>query len=97
MNCAALEFMLEGSPAVRREMEKFERMQIWITDPKIGELAAKQAARMQKEFGTNAIPLHVILAPDGKLLARFEYEGQFSSPKDYLAFLREGLAKFKPR
>jgi hypothetical protein len=89
--------MLESSPAVSREMQKFELAQIWITDPKIGALAEKQAARMLKEFGTNAIPLHVILAPDGKLLARFEYRGPLSTPEDYLAFLREGLAKFNAR
>jgi len=89
--------MLEGSPAVRREMEKFERMQIWITDSKIEALAEKQKARMRKEFGTDSIPLHVILAPDGTLLARYEYKGPFSTPEDYLAFLREGLAKFNAR
>jgi len=89
--------MLSGSPAVRREMEKFELVRIFITDPKIEALAEKQAARMLKEFGTNAIPLHVVLAPDGKLLARLEYRGPLSTPDDYLAFLREGLAKFSAR
>jgi hypothetical protein len=89
--------MLSGSPAVRREMEKFELARIFITDPKIEALAAKQAARMMKEFGTNAIPLHVILAPDGKLLARYEYKGPLSTPDEYLAFLREGLAKFNAK
>jgi len=97
VNCAALERMLEGSPAVRREMEKFELSRIFITDPKIEDLAAKQNARMGKQFKTTAIPLHVVLAPDGKELARFDYQGQFSSPEDYLKFLAAGMAAFEKR
>lgn len=89
--------MLSGSPAVRREMDKFELMRIFITDPKIEALAKTQADRMLKQFGTNAIPLHVILDPQGNVLARFEYKGAFSTPDDYLAFLREGIAKFSAR
>jgi hypothetical protein len=87
--------MLEGSPAVRRELEKFELMQIWITDDKIKDLAKKQMKRMQKQFGTVSIPLHAVVDPQGKLLARFVYKGNLSTPEDYLAFLREGMAKFK--
>jgi hypothetical protein len=87
--------MISRSPAVRRELEKFERMQIWTFDPKIEELAADQADRMQKEFRTRSIPLHVILSPDGKELARFVYKGGLSSPEDYLKFLGDGMAKFE--
>ncbi len=97
MNCVALESMLSGSPAVRRELDKFELMQIWITDPKLGDLAGVQLRRMLSEFDTISIPLHVVLGADGKELARFEYEGPLSSPEDYLAFLREGMAKFEGR
>lgn len=89
--------MIHGSPAVRREMKKFERMQIWITDPKLGGLDAVQRIRMADQFDTFAIPLHVILSPDGKELARFEYQGPLSSADDYVAFLREGMAKFEKR
>jgi hypothetical protein len=89
--------MLAGSPAVRREMEKFELARIFITDPKIEELAAKQSTRMRKQFKTTAIPLHVVLAPDGKELARFEYEGPLSTPEGYVKFLRDGMAKFEKR
>ena len=89
--------MLSGSPAVRREMENFELMRIFITDPKIDALATKQNARMGRQFHTTAIPLHVVLAPDGKELARFEYQGPLSTPQDYIAFLRDGRAKFDAR
>ena len=89
--------MLAGSPAVRREMEKFELARIFITDSKIEELAAQQAARMRKQFKTTAIPLHVVLGPDGKELARFTYEGPLSTPESYIAFVRAGMAKFEKR
>jgi hypothetical protein len=93
VNCAALERMLSGSPAVRREMEKFELSRIFISDPKIEDLAAKQNARLGAQFHTTSIPLHVVLGADGKELARFEYS-PLSSPDDYVKFLRAGLAKF---
>lgn len=82
---------------MRRELEKFELMQIWITDPKLGDLEVRQRTRMLDQFDTLSIPLHVILAPDGKELARFEYQGPLSSPEDYLEFLRDGMAKFAKR
>lgn len=87
--------MISASPAVRREMDKFERMRVFIQDDKIKDLAKTQMKRMQKEFRTTSIPLHVVLDAQGKELARFVYKGTLSSADDYLAFLREGLAKFK--
>jgi pyridoxal/pyridoxine/pyridoxamine kinase len=81
---------------VRRTLEKFELMQIWITDPSLGDLAEKQAQRMLKEFDTISIPLHVVLAPDGTELARFTYS-PLATADDYVKFLEEGLAKFAAR
>jgi hypothetical protein len=82
--------MISGSPAVRREMERFELMRIWTRDPQREEQAAAQAARMKKQFGTSAIPLHVILDGQGREVARFDYKGGFlSTPDDYLEFLRK--------
>jgi hypothetical protein len=76
--------------------EKFELMQIWIADPAIGDLAEKQAARMLQQFDTMSIPLHIVLAPDGTELARFDYS-PLSTADDYVKFLEEGLAKFAAR
>lgn len=76
-----------------RELKKFELMQIWIADPKIGDLAERHQARMLKEFDTLSIPLHVILGPDGKELARFTYS-PLATADDYLKFLEEGMAKY---
>jgi hypothetical protein len=82
---------------VRQELSNFELMQIWITDPKIKDLAKQQMKRMKAEFKTQAIPLHVIVDPQGKELARFDYKGTLSTAADYLAFLKEGLAKYEKR
>jgi hypothetical protein len=92
----ALERMISGSPAVRRELAKFELGQIWITDPKIGDLADKQRDRMLEQFDTVAIPLHVVVAPDGTTLARFTYS-PLATPKDYVEFLQAGMAKYEAK
>ncbi len=88
-----LERKISGWPAVRRELEKFERMQIWIFDPKLGPLADEQWDRMGKEFGTNSIPLHVVVSPEGKELSRLDYDPTLSEAR-YLEFLRKGLNAF---
>ena len=87
---------------MRRELEKFELVQIWIQDDSIGPLAREQFRRMRRVFETASIPLHVILDPrdpahpDGVELARFTYDPTMSD-EDYLAFLRKGLAKYEKR
>ena len=96
MNCAALENTISGDLAVRREFDRFELMQIWITDDEIKDLADTQLRRMLDRFDTIAIPLHVIVDPDGNELARFEYS-PLATPRDYLEFLREGMDAYKHR
>jgi len=95
-----LEAKISGSAAVRREMEKFELVQIWIQDEKIAPLAREQFRRMKRVFKTTAIPLHVVLdprdSPDGRPLARFRYVPTMSD-EDYVAFLRRGLEKYEKR
>lgn len=81
-----LERKVSGWPAVRREMERFERMQIWISDRKIGELADRQYERMKKTFGTTSIPLHVVMSPDGRILGRLTYSPNLTE-QEYLDFL----------
>lgn len=91
-----LERLISSSAAVSRELRKFELMQIWISDPKLGDLPEKQAARMLQQFDTMSIPLHVVLAPDGTELARFTYSPLMTAD-DYAKFLEEGLAKYAAR
>ncbi len=91
-----LESLISNDPAVRRELERFELVQIWTADPQHEEIAKAFARRMQKEFGTQStIPLHVITDEKGNQLERFEYRGAASSAADYLAFLKRGRDKFE--
>ncbi len=83
-----LERLISSDPAVRRELERFERMQIWITDPKIEDLADAHMDRMKDEFGTTSIPLHVIVDSEGNELERFDYRGPDTTAADYLEFLK---------
>ena len=73
--------------------DNFVLMQIWITDAKLGPLAEKQWDRMGEQFGTNSIPLHAIVAPDGRVLARITYRPDLTED-EYIAFLDSGLAAF---
>jgi hypothetical protein len=75
-------------------MEKFERMQIWISDKKLGPLADRQWDRMGELFRTNSIPLHAVVSPDGVVLSRFTYSPTVTE-EEYLKFLRDGLAAFR--
>lgn len=87
---------------MRRELEKFELVQIWVTDDTIEPLATEQFRRMRRVFRTASIPLHAILDPrdpahpDGRELARFTYDPTMSD-EDYLAFLSKGLAAYGKR
>lgn len=88
--------MISSDLAVSRELQNFELMQIWTFDPKIGPLYKEHVARMKKQFGTTAIPLHVVLDTDGSELGRFIYNGT-AGPEDYAKFLENGMRKFKKR
>ena len=91
-----LEVLISESPAVRRELANFELMQIFISDRSIGDLADRQYDRMGEQFRTNNIPLHVVLSPEGKELARITYRPTMTD-EDYTAFLRRGLDGMEKR
>lgn len=79
---------------MRRELEAFELVQVWIADDAIEPLATEQFRRMRRVFRTTSIPLHVILlpeGPDGRELVRFAYSPTMD-PEDYLEFLAKGRA-----
>ena len=91
-----MENLISNDPAVSRELAKFELMQIWTYDSKIPPLDRQQTERMKQQFGTTAIPLHVIVAPDGTELARYIYVPG-APAESYGLFLRTGLEKFARR
>ena len=90
-----LETLVSESPAVRRVAKDLELAQIWISDPKIAPLDVEQRVRMKREFGTNSIPLHVMVDPHtGKELIRFQY-GPLIDADDYVEFLEKGIALYE--
>jgi len=87
--------MISGDPAVRRKLtEAFVLAQIWVRDPAVAPLDREQKERMKGSFGIDAIPLHVVLGPQGEELARYGFDPTHG-PRDYLAFLERGLARFR--
>jgi len=92
-----LETLVSESPAVRRVANTLELAQIWISDPKIAPLDMEQRTRMKAEFGTNSIPLHVMVDPHtGEELVRFAY-GPLIDAADYVEFLEEGIALYEAK
>jgi len=90
-----LERIISGSAAVRRVAKDFELAQIWTSDPNIEPLDEELRERMDAEFGTVSIPLHVIVDPfTNEELGRFRYDPRMS-PDDYVEFLEAGLAAFR--
>ncbi len=80
--------MISTSPEVRRELDRFELMQIWIQDPTIAPLDVQQRARMKKLVGNISIPRHVIVDPHtGEILASADWSNA-RTPETYLDFLR---------
>ena len=90
-----MERIISASPAVRRIAKTLELAQIWITDPKIAPLDEEYRVRMKKQFGTNSIPLHVMVDPHtNKELVRYQYD-PLAGPEDYVEFLEKGIALYE--
>ena len=75
-------------PQVRRELDKFIRVQLYTDDPKTG----KKNTRIQLEkYNSAALPLYIILDPDGREVARLN-KALFDADK-FAEFLRDGFKK----
>ena len=73
-------------PAVAEALEAFIPVQLH-TDG-LDEKSKFNAKLQREKFGTIAIPLYVLLSPDGKELARLE--GLERDPQAVIAFLKRG-------
>ena len=74
-------------PQVRRELDKFIMVKLYTDDPDVGDAHTK----LQLErFGSNDLPLYVILTPEGKEVARSVTE--FDADK-FAVFLKDGFKK----
>ncbi|AMV23046.1 Thiol:disulfide interchange protein DsbD precursor [Gemmata sp. SH-PL17] len=109
-NCKYNEHSVFPQPAVREEMQRFEKVQLytdWLpaasysSDP--GLAARKAEARVNRDFQTEVfkdikLPLYAVLMPqaDGKLKLIGTYEeGKINDPAQFAAFLKDSLEKAK--
>jgi hypothetical protein len=79
-------------PDVVREMEAMVRIKLY-TDRR-NEWAANDAANaklQQKLTDSTALPIYVILSPDGSQKSIFP--GSTNDPQEFVSFLRAGRAK----
>jgi thiol:disulfide interchange protein DsbD len=91
-NCRAMEQNVFPLPDVVREMEAMVRIKLY-TDRR-NEWAANDAANaklQQKLTDSTALPIYVILSPDGSQKSIFP--GSTNDPQEFVSFLRAGRAK----
>jgi thiol:disulfide interchange protein DsbD len=72
-------------PAVRSELEQFVRVRLY-TDGE-GEPYEGFQQMQEQRFGTVALPLYAIVAPQGQISATFE--GLTRSEGEFVAFLQK--------
>lgn len=87
-NCRWMEANMFPKPAVRRELEKYIRVQLY-TDGE-GEPYEGFQQMQQEKFNTVALPLYAIVTADGTILATFP--GLTRSESEFVSFLQSGSA-----
>ncbi len=92
-NCRVMESQVLPLPQVRREIENFVAVELYTdgTDDK----SRRNSALQQAKFGTVALPLYVVVSPQGKELARLE--GLHQNPQDFVDFLQRAQTKSSTR
>jgi thiol:disulfide interchange protein len=83
-NCRWMEANIFNRPDVRAELGQFVLTRLYTDGD--GEPYERQQAFQEKTFGTVALPLYAVMAPDGKVRATFS--GLTRNPADFVAFLR---------
>ncbi|NWG12535.1 MAG: thioredoxin family protein [Acidobacteria bacterium] len=87
-NCRWMESNIFPLPAVRAELERFVRLQLF-TDGE-GRQYEENQRYQREQFGTVALPLYAILDPSGARIGTFP--GMTRKPEEFLAFLRKPVA-----
>ncbi len=85
-NCRWMEANMFPKPAVRRELEKYVRVQLY-TDGE-GEPYEGFQLMQQEKFNTVALPLYAIVSAEGNILATFP--GLTRSEPEFVSFLQSG-------
>ncbi len=83
-----MEMQFFPKPVVQQELDKFLRVKLYTDDKKTGK---KNTQIQQDIYNSTALPLYVILTPDGKEVARLN-KALFDAEK-FAAFLRDGFEK----
>jgi thiol:disulfide interchange protein len=76
-------------PVVVAELAQF--IPVWLHTDGTDANSRKYAELQRQEFGTVALPLYVVVTPDGKEVARLE--GLERDPAVFAAFLRRAREK----
>jgi thioredoxin-related protein len=81
-----MELEVLTKPPIENELGNFVTARLYTdgTDAK----SQIQSKLQVEKFGTPALPLYVILSPEGKEIARFE--GYDPNPDNFLQFLQRG-------
>jgi len=83
-NCRWMEANIFSRPDVGAELGQFVLSRLYTDGD--GEIYERQQAFQEKTFGTVALPLYAVMAPDGKVLATFS--GLSRNPAEFIAFLK---------
>jgi len=83
-NCRWMEANIFSRPDVGAELGQFVLARLYTDGD--GEIYERQQAFQEKTFGTVALPLYAVMAPDGKVLATFS--GLSRNPAEFIAFLK---------
>jgi thiol:disulfide interchange protein len=87
-NCRWMEANIFSRPDVESELGNFVLSRLYTDGD--GELYEKQQSFQEQNFGTVALPLYAVVAPDGKI--RTTFSGLTRDPSEFIAFLRRGRA-----
>jgi thiol:disulfide interchange protein len=87
-NCRWMEANIFSRPDVESELGNFVLARLYTDGD--GELYEKQQSFQEQHFGTVALPLYAVVAPDGKI--RTTFSGLTRDPSEFIAFLRRGRA-----
>ena len=90
-NCRWMETNILADAEVRREMERFVLAELY-TDRETPE-DERHSKLQETQFGTVALPLYVVVGPDGKELAQFA--GLTRDKAEFLGFLQSGASRFE--
>jgi thiol:disulfide interchange protein DsbD len=83
-NCRWMEANIFSRPDVGAELGQFVLSRLYTDGD--GELYERQQAFQEKTFGTVALPLYAVMAPDGKVRATFT--GLSRNPAEFISFLK---------